>query len=98
MALSGGAPRAIRAMSSAMTLARACSMPSVLPETCGVKITLGSSWKGWLDGITGPAVGGYRDKTSSIERGAHQTSHQPPRPFHSPSPFTIGDGKCSRPH
>jgi hypothetical protein len=31
----------IRSMLSAMTLARASSVPSVAPETCGVMITLG---------------------------------------------------------
>ena len=55
MTLSGGSPRAVRAMFSAISLARASSMPSVQPDTCGVMITLPSSWKGCVAGSVGPA-------------------------------------------
>src|SRR5947208_2729213 len=43
---SGGSPREIRLMLSAMSRARAASIPSVQPDTCGVISTFGSSWKG----------------------------------------------------
>jgi len=52
--LSGGSPRAVRWMFSAISVARASSMPSVQPETCGVISTLSSSWKGRRDGKVGP--------------------------------------------
>ena len=39
----GRSPRAVRRMFSAMSVARASSIPSVQPETCGVMRTFGSS-------------------------------------------------------
>ena len=53
MALRGGSLRAVRAMFSAISRARASSMPSVQPETCGVMITFGSVWNGCVAGGAG---------------------------------------------
>lgn len=43
MRLSGGSPRTVRRMFSAINFARASSIPSVQPDTCGVMRTFGSS-------------------------------------------------------
>src|SRR6516162_6786519 len=65
IALSGGSPRAVRSIFSAITLARALNIPSVQPETCGVMITLLKLWNGSVDGATFPALVGYLYQTSS---------------------------------
>jgi hypothetical protein len=44
--LSGGSPRAVRAMFSAIRRERASIMPSVQPETSGFMRTFPSSWNG----------------------------------------------------
>src|SRR5215471_8261007 len=56
--LSGGSPLAMRAMFSAISLARASSVPSVAPETCGVISTFGSSWNGRVAGAVAPGSRG----------------------------------------
>src|SRR5262245_52667411 len=61
----GGSPLTARWMFSAMTAARASIIPSVQPDTWGVKSTLGSSWNGRLLGRWGPGAVGYRYQTSS---------------------------------
>jgi hypothetical protein len=54
----GSSPRTVRRMFSAMTFARASSIPSVQPDTCGVMSTLRNSWNGWRAGKVGPATVG----------------------------------------
>src|SRR5262249_48286429 len=54
--LSGAAPRAILSMLSAMSRARAASLPWVQPEPCGVISTLPSSWNGCVAGGVAPGA------------------------------------------
>src|SRR5205823_15125822 len=56
--LNGVSPRAIRRMFSAISFARASSIPSVQPETWGVISTFGNSWKRRLAGGVRPASRG----------------------------------------
>src|SRR5262245_25009556 len=57
-ALSRGSPRIVRSIFVAISPARALSMPSVHPDTCGVMITCASLWKGSFAGsIISVAVG-----------------------------------------
>src|SRR5207249_4277315 len=62
---SGVSPRPTRSTFSAMSFARASSIPSVQPDTCGVMSTFGSSWNGRRAGRVGPISVGYRYQTSS---------------------------------